>query len=68
MIRKKPLLLLPFLAPLAVLRAADLPFPDGIQHIRVERSDSDPYKFLHDPAIEVHQGELFAAWYNCPAV
>ena len=34
--------------------------------MRVERSDSDKYKFLHDPAIEVHKGELFAAWYNCP--
>lgn len=43
-----------------------LPFPDGIQPVRVERSDSDKYKFLHDPAIEVHKGELFAAWYNCP--
>jgi hypothetical protein len=54
------------LAPLAALHAAELPFPDGIQHVRVERSDSDKYKFLHDPAIEVHKGELFAAWYNCP--
>jgi len=45
---------------------ADLGFPAGIQHVRVERSDSDKYKFLHDPAIEVHKGELFAAWYNCP--
>jgi hypothetical protein len=44
----------------------DPPFPDRIQHVRVERSESDRYKFLHDPAIEVHKGELFAAWYNCP--
>jgi hypothetical protein len=54
------------LVPLAALRADELPFPDGIQHVRVESSDSDQYKFLHDPAIEVHKGELFAAWYNCP--
>ena len=54
------------LEPLAAVPAAELPFPDGIQHVRVERSDSDQYKFLHDPAIEVHKGALFAAWYNCP--
>jgi hypothetical protein len=54
------------LVPLAALHGADLLFPDGIRHVRVERSDSDQYKFLHDPAIEVHKGELFAAWYNCP--
>ena len=60
------------LAPWAVLPAAEptagdkLPIPDGTQYVRVERSDSDNYKFLHDPAIEVHKGELFAAWYNCP--
>jgi len=53
-------------APLTALRADELPFPEGIQHVRVERSDSDQYQFLHDPAIEVHKGELFAAWYNCP--
>ena len=51
---------------LAELRADELPFPKNIEHVRVERSDSDPYKFLHDPAIEFHKGELFAAWYNCP--
>ena len=54
------------LAPLAAATAADLPFPAGIEHVRVERSDSDKYKFLHDPAMEAHRGELFAAWYNCP--
>jgi len=54
------------LAPLAVLHAAEPAFPDGIEHVRVERSDSDRYQFLHDPAIEFHKGELFAAWYNCP--
>ena len=65
-------LLLSSLGLLAALHAAELPspdglpFPDGIEHVRVERSDSDKYKFLHDPAIEVHKGELFAAWYNCP--
>lgn len=60
------------LTPLAIPPAAEPmpreapPFPDGIQHVRVERSESDRYRFLHDPAIEVHDGELFAAWYNCP--
>ena len=83
------LCILPLLAPLARLRAAEsdtldldkrtsqgipfrhnkpslLAFPDGIQHVRVERSDSDKYRFLHDSAMEAHRGELFAAWYNCP--
>lgn len=54
------------LAPLAALHAAEPSFPDGIEHVLVERSDSDRYQFLHDPAIEFHKGELFAAWYNCP--
>ena len=55
---------------LAALHAAELPypknlpFPDGIQHVRVERSDSDKYKFLHDPAMEHHKAELFAARRN----
>lgn len=55
-----------FIASRAGLLAEDLPFPAGIQHVRVERSNSDRYHFLHDPAIEVHKGVLFAAWYNCP--
>ena len=54
------------LAPLAALHAVEPPFPAGIEHVRVERSDSDRYQFLHDPAIEFHKGDLFAAWYNCP--
>ena len=54
------------LTPLAALHAAEPPFPAGIEHVRVERSDSDRYQFLHDPAIELHKGELFVAWYNCP--
>ena len=54
------------LTPLAALHAAEPPFPAGIEHVRVERSDSDRYQFLHDPAIEFHKGELFVAWYNCP--
>jgi len=60
------LLVVLLIASRAGLHAEDLPFPDGIQHVRVERSDSDRYHFLHDPAIEVHKGVLFAAWYNCP--
>lgn len=64
--RTLTLLVALLLASLAALPAADAPFPDGIQHVRVETSDSDKYKFLHDPAIEHHKAELFAAWYNCP--
>jgi len=64
--RTLPLLAILLLASRAALHAEDLPFPDGIRHVRVERSDSDRYKFLHDPAIEFHEGVLFAAWYNCP--
>ena len=54
------------LSPMAWLHATEPLFPTGIEHVRVERSDSDRYQFLHDPAIEFHKGELFAAWYNCP--
>lgn len=46
--------------------AGDLAFPVGIEHLSVERSDSDRFHFLHDPAIAAHKGILFAAWYNCP--
>jgi hypothetical protein len=60
-----PILAFAALLP-APLRAAEPPFPAAIRHVRVERSDSDPYQFLHDPAVEVHKGEIFAAWYNCP--
>jgi hypothetical protein len=48
---------------------AELAFPAHIQHVPVERSDTDDtdrFQFLHDPAIEFHLGRLFAAWYNCP--
>jgi hypothetical protein len=61
-----PLLIALLLAPLAALHAAELLLPAAIEHVRIERSDSDRYQFLHDPAIEFHKGELFAAWYNCP--
>ena len=54
------------LVSFTALCAAEPPFPAGIEHVLVERSDSDRYQFLHDPAIEFHKGELFAAWYNCP--
>ncbi|MFZ4767784.1 MAG: sialidase family protein [Roseimicrobium sp.] len=54
------------LVSFTALCAAEPPFPDGIEHVLVERSDSDRYQFLHDPAIEFHKGELFVAWYNCP--
>ncbi|NBV86372.1 MAG: hypothetical protein EBS01_08960 [Verrucomicrobia bacterium] len=48
------------------MHAAEPAFPTGIEHVRVERSDSDRCQFLHDPVIEFHRGELFAAGYNCP--
>lgn len=48
------------------VESSELVFPEGIRHVRVERSDSDRYQFLHDPAIAVHRGVLHAAWYNCP--
>jgi len=54
------------LSSLAALHAAEPAFPAGLEHVRVERSDSDRYQFLHDPAIEFHKGELFASWYSCP--
>jgi hypothetical protein len=44
----------------------ELAFPEGMTHTVIERSDTDRYKFLHDPAIAAHKGVLFAAWYNCP--
>ena len=59
-------LLVLLLTWLTLLQAADVTFPAGIEHVRVESSDSDRYEFLHDPAIELHKGEIFAAWYNCP--
>lgn len=54
------------LAPLAALHAAEALVPDGIEHVRVERSASDRCQFLHDPAVEFHEGKLSAAWNNCP--
>ena len=65
----KPTFALPtalILVSFTALCATEPPFPAGIEHVLVERSDSDRYQFLHDPAIEFHKGELFAAWYNCP--
>jgi hypothetical protein len=47
-------------------RAEELGRPAGQRDVLVEGSDSDQFRFLHDPAIVVHQGELLAAWYNCP--
>ena len=43
----------------------DLSFPEGIVHYRVEPGDPK-YRFLHDPAVAMHRGVLFVAWYNCP--
>jgi len=46
--------------------STDLAAPAGLEHVRVERSDTDRFKFLHDAAIERHKNVLFCAWYNCP--
>ncbi len=37
----------------------------GARSLVVHRADAD-YRFLHDCQIAVHDGELFASWYNCP--
>ena len=45
----------------------EISFPDGIYHSIVHDCDADPeYKFLHETAIGVLDGELFAAWYHNP--
>jgi hypothetical protein len=59
---------------LPVLWPANRPFPKaeelqpiaGQVDVQVEDSRSDSFRFLHDPAIVEHKGELLAAWYNCP--
>lgn len=43
----------------------ELTFPEGIRYAMVETNSAD-HKFLHDPAIIHHRGELIAAWYSCP--
>jgi len=43
----------------------ELSFPAGIEHHLVEPGDPD-YRFLHDPAVVIHRGEIVAGWYNCP--
>jgi hypothetical protein len=45
----------------------DLSHPAGAEHTVVHRAGDDTYGFLHDSAIVVHKGVLFAAWYNCPS-
>jgi hypothetical protein len=61
----------PFLAPWADGVAYPTPeeicFPKGIYHRIVHDCDTDPdYKFLHETAIGVLDGQLFAAWYHNP--
>jgi hypothetical protein len=34
--------------------------------VLVEGGDSAQFRFLPDPALVEHQGELLAAWYNYP--
>lgn len=43
-----------------------LAFPGGATDVMVHRAGADGYNFLHDSAIVQHQGNLYAAWYNCP--
>lgn len=48
-----------------IVPESELSFPEGIRHVLIEPSNGK-YKFLHDPAVTDHKGELIAAWYNCP--
>jgi hypothetical protein len=52
-------------APAPYPPPGDIAFPDAIEHGRVDTVD-DAYRFLHDPAVAVHEDVMFAAWYNCP--
>jgi hypothetical protein len=61
----------PFLAPwpedVPYPTPEEIRFPEGIYHRIVHDCDIDPeYKFLHEAAIGVLDGELFAAWYHNP--
>lgn len=44
---------------------ADLRIPDRITHIILHRGDNN-FRFLHESAIEFHDGRFFAAWNNSP--
>lgn len=44
---------------------ASLQAPQGLRQAVVHRADA-AFGFLHDNAIVWHDGELIAAWYNCP--
>ncbi|HWS00152.1 MAG TPA: exo-alpha-sialidase [Prolixibacteraceae bacterium] len=44
----------------------NMPYPNGVSDIMVQRAGSDNFYFLHDAAIVEHKNVLYAAWYNCP--
>jgi hypothetical protein len=45
----------------------EIKFPAGVFHNIIHDCDADPeYRFLHEAAIGVLDGELFAAWYHNP--
>jgi predicted neuraminidase len=45
--------------------AETLAAPADLRHVVVHRADA-AFGFLHDNALAWHEGELVAAWYNCP--
>ena len=55
----------PWDAELPAPSAERLAEPPGLRQVVVHRADAD-FGFLHDNAIAWHDGELVAAWYNCP--
>ena len=61
--------MMPFFGPWApeipVPEAARLAEPPGLRQVVVHRADA-AFGFLHDNAVAWHDGELVAAWYNCP--
>jgi len=40
--------------------------PDGAWDVLVHHTNTDRYHFLHDTSVSMHNGVLYAAWYNCP--
>jgi hypothetical protein len=61
----------PFLAPwsesVPYPKPSEIAFPEGVYHSIAHDCDMDPdYKFLHEAAIGVLDGELFVAWYHNP--
>jgi len=61
--------MIPYIAPwdagLPAPSTERLAEPPGLRQVVVHRADA-AYGFLHDNAITWHDGELVAAWYDCP--